>query len=55
MRDIAQFRKSDCCIDEIAKNDLSGFDSGGEKALDPFAKRHFVKARFALSRAQTVS
>lgn len=49
MSDVAQFRESDCCIDEIAKNDLSGFHIAGEKVLDPFAKKRFAKARVALN------
>jgi hypothetical protein len=43
MSDIAQLRKPDGCVDEIAKDDLAGFHIAGEKVFNPLAKKRLTK------------
>ena len=49
MRDFAQFVESHGCIDEIAQNDLAGFNITGEKVFDALALKRLTKARVALN------
>src|SRR2546423_15206309 len=48
MRNVAQFGKSNRCIDEIAKNDLAGFHVTREKVFNSFAEKRLAKPRIAL-------
>src|SRR5256885_14216301 len=47
MRNVAQFGKSNGCVDEIAKNDLAGLHIAGKKVFDSFAEKRFPKAGIA--------
>lgn len=49
MRDFAQFGESHCCVDEIEKDDLPGFDITGERVFSPLAQERLTETRVALN------
>ena len=49
MRDFAQLVESHGCLDEIAQNDLAGFNVAGEKVFDPLAQERLAKTGIALN------
>jgi hypothetical protein len=49
MRDLAQFGKPDCGVDEIAKDEIPGFDIARKKILNPLAQERLTKTGIALN------
>src|SRR5882762_3843034 len=45
MGDLAQFRKSNCGVDEIAQYDLAGLHVTGKKVLDSFPEKRLAETR----------
>lgn len=49
MGDFAQFGKAYCRVNEIAKDNLSGFHIAGKKILNPLAQERLAKTSIALN------
>jgi hypothetical protein len=51
MRDFAQSWESDCGVDEIAKDNLSGFNITRQKVFNPLAQKRLTKNPDRVERA----